>query len=433
MPATQACNFIRQAALGLQHAHERGMVHRDLKPQNLMVSRQGVVKILDFGLARVAQEQERPDQSLPIEPRAELTQVGAVMGTPDYMAPEQTRGAHDVDIRADIYSLGCTLYFLLKGTAPFPRGSKTQKMRAQVEESADALVEDSGFPPDVAAIIRKMMAKNPANRYQTPAEVAKALLDVTRSAANIEPPTLPVADVVEVVEPKRKRQRALRVPGKRGLVIAGIGAALIAVALLGALLPWRSLVGTPAAKLPVLFVLPESYYDADYSPVREVLERDGKYQVKVAASASQCLAVNFKGDPVGPSVTADFVLKPGALKAGDFAAVIVPGGQVFKYKDTGHPEHGIVKTFLEDMARQKKCVGGICHGLMVLRGTGMLQGKLICTPPRAGPALRTFLEEGGAKLSERSVQTDGWLVTGSHSDDAVPFAQAVIRVLHAPR
>jgi serine/threonine-protein kinase len=107
LPVAQACHFVRQAALGLQHAHEQGMVHRDLKPHNLMVTPKGQVKILDFGLARFATEQGGGGAS--------LTQSGAIMGTPDYIAPEQALDAHAADIRADIYSLGCTLYFLLSG------------------------------------------------------------------------------------------------------------------------------------------------------------------------------------------------------------------------------------------------------------------------------------------------------------------------------
>ena len=113
LPVVHACYFIYQAALGLQHAHERGMVHRDIKPANLIFAREGkkaVVKVLDFGLAKVTSEGQADSG---------LTREGQMLGTPDYIAPEQIRDAQSADIRADIYSLGCTFYYLLTGGPPF--------------------------------------------------------------------------------------------------------------------------------------------------------------------------------------------------------------------------------------------------------------------------------------------------------------------------
>src|SRR4029077_18601435 len=114
LPVANASNYVHQAALGLQHAHEHGMVHRDIKPGNLMLARQGnraVVKVLDFGLAKVSRE---------VPADGALTHEGQMLGTPDFIAPEQISDARRADIRADIYSLGCTLYYLLTGGPPFP-------------------------------------------------------------------------------------------------------------------------------------------------------------------------------------------------------------------------------------------------------------------------------------------------------------------------
>src|SRR5262249_39480336 len=140
LPVIQASDYARQACLGLQHAFERGMVHRDIKPQNLMLTPQGRIKILDFGLARFAREvapggeaRPPPRPSGPSPDPTALTQTGTVMGTPDYIAPEQVRDPHAADIRADIYSLGCTLYFLLSGRVPFPGPSALDKLMAHNE------------------------------------------------------------------------------------------------------------------------------------------------------------------------------------------------------------------------------------------------------------------------------------------------------------
>jgi HEAT repeat protein len=179
---------VSQAALGLEHAHARGMVHRDIKPHNLMLTPAGQVKILDFGLARFAMESGSNDTSLSveIEPAApdhtaiRLTHTGLVMGTPDYIAPEQARDSHLADIRSDIYSLGCTFYELLAGQAPFPDGNALHKVKGHLSRTPqplDTLRRDA--PIELVRIVERMMAKDPAHRYQTPTDVVAALAPFT--------------------------------------------------------------------------------------------------------------------------------------------------------------------------------------------------------------------------------------------------------------
>jgi len=169
LQAGQACDYARQAALGLQHAHERGLVHRDVKPANLLVTADAsTVKLLDLGLARLHAADD-------VE-RSALTQTGVVMGTADYMAPEQAIDSGKVDTRADVYSLGCTLYCLLAGTPPFPTGSMTQKLLWHQQRPPDPLeAKRPDLPAGLLAVVARMLAKNPADRYSTPGEAAQAL------------------------------------------------------------------------------------------------------------------------------------------------------------------------------------------------------------------------------------------------------------------
>lgn len=164
LPAAEACHCIRQAALALQHAHNKGMVHRDIKPHNLMRTADGQIKVLDFGLARFASEVRSAD----VEPAADdkggstVTSAGMMLGTADYMAPEQLRDPHSADIRADIFSLGRTLFYLLIGHLPSPEDTAMQQF-------------STSHPPVLNRVIGRMLDADPARRYQTPAEVASAL------------------------------------------------------------------------------------------------------------------------------------------------------------------------------------------------------------------------------------------------------------------
>jgi serine/threonine protein kinase len=249
LPVDQACEYIRQAALGLQHAFERGMVHRDIKPANLLVSRAvasdrrrssgliqrpldwnakhmraiarsesvrqypwGIVKILDMGLARCTD---------PFTGRASthLTQIGSVMGTPEFIAPEQARDSHTSDIRADLYSLGCTLYFLLTGHPPFPKGTLTEKLlQHQLDDPPPVgsarragLLAWQGptgpvevnegmvhVPAPVEELLRRLLSKRPQDRYQTPVELANALQAILLQLAD---GTLSSEDAPEHIAP----------------------------------------------------------------------------------------------------------------------------------------------------------------------------------------------------------------------------------------
>jgi WD40 repeat protein/serine/threonine protein kinase len=180
LPIADACELVRQAAVGLQHAHEHDLVHRDIKPSNLMLAPDGQLKILDLGLARLHTTGQQ-----------ELTSTGQMMGTLDYIAPEQTGDSHDVDIRADIFSLGATLYKLLTGVTPYsdPRYNTAVKRLAALANDPIPPVQDrrNDVPAELATVVSRMLAKDPDDRFGTPAEVAQALEPF---AAGAEPAAL---------------------------------------------------------------------------------------------------------------------------------------------------------------------------------------------------------------------------------------------------
>ena len=184
VPVGHGCSYVHQAALGLQHAHEEGLVHRDIKPGNLMLSHhknRAVIKLLDFGLSKASSEQPANEVGISFsiddyDSGSHLTCTGEMLGTPDFIAPEQIHNSQSADIRADIYSLGCTLHFLLAGKPPFPDMTLGRVLRAHRSQIPSRLDEiRTEVPSDLADLVAKMMAKDPAERFGEPADVADAL------------------------------------------------------------------------------------------------------------------------------------------------------------------------------------------------------------------------------------------------------------------
>jgi serine/threonine protein kinase len=210
-----ACEIIRQAAVGLQHAFEHGLVHRDIKPANLMLTPAGVVKVLDLGLARWFNEVPHPSDAGP---------AGYVVGTAEYMAPEQARGTAAVDTRGDIYSLGCTLFELLTGHPPFSGPqyrTVVQKLAAHVRTPVPDIREER---PEVPSLLERLqlrlLAKEPGERFATPKDVAAALAPFTEGAdlpgllaspiiepgSGFEPTAAPTCELEPVLTPTPESQ-----------------------------------------------------------------------------------------------------------------------------------------------------------------------------------------------------------------------------------
>lgn len=192
-----ACDYVKQVADGLQHAHAKGMVHRDIKPHNLMANSSGQIKVLDFGLATFAisasevSGEGASESSNRHDRLSDVTTLGTMMGTPDFISPEQAGDCRSADIRSDIYSLGCTFYYLLTGRPPFNAGTAIERVKAHAKvEPKPIEAIRSDIPPTLADIVRQMMAKDPTARYSTPAEVADALIPFTTEGQRTQPQPL---------------------------------------------------------------------------------------------------------------------------------------------------------------------------------------------------------------------------------------------------
>ncbi|MEJ7636703.1 MAG: serine/threonine-protein kinase [Singulisphaera sp.] len=168
-PVGEAINYTLQIANALVHANERGVVHRDVKPSNIIITPFGRAKLVDMGLARRF-ERDGDDG---------LTQSGMTLGTFDYISPEQARDPRNVDVRSDLYSLGCTLFYLLTGRPPFPEGTVLQKLLHHQEDTPpDVRALNPKVPANLASIVEKLMAKDRDRRYQTPEQLVRDLLIV---------------------------------------------------------------------------------------------------------------------------------------------------------------------------------------------------------------------------------------------------------------
>ncbi len=195
----QAMDYLSQTVSALAHAHAHGIVHRDIKPENLVLETSGRIKLLDLGLARLSELEDRL-----------LTVYDTMLGTVDYIAPEQAENSHDVDARADIYSLGCTLYFMLAGHPPFPTGTPAQRLMFHLLKQPTRLstLRDD-IPASLEAILMKTMAKSPSERFQTAEELAAALDECVDVLAGRTPKAKTLATPA-VAAPARKGPAANR-------------------------------------------------------------------------------------------------------------------------------------------------------------------------------------------------------------------------------
>lgn len=418
LPIDKATDIVGQVAEGLQHAFEHGMVHRDIKPQNLMLDETGRVRILDFGLARFVREEL--SEALSNAASVGITAEHRTLGTPDYIAPEQASDARTSDIRSDIYSLGCTLYFLLTGQPPFPDGTAMEKMSSHLHVRPTPLTDlRDDVPADLAGLVDRMMVKSPDERFQTPSELLTAIGGIESGTGN------PSRSESLHEAPASKFTAANRTP-RRVLILAGLCGVLAIAGF--AVWPTGSgpegrQAGSPAGDMPprVLFVLPNSLAFPDYTPVRAVLLQRG---VNIETAAFRPTVVS-NGVDDQPPFDVDYLL--GDVDPARFDAVIFVGGDMNDLTNEGDG-YSDVKRIAERVKQQQGVLAAICLGLTVLSDADQLSGHEV--------VFSTFIEhefnlERATAINEL-VHTDGRLVTAEGPEVASEFGEAILAALGVP-
>jgi eukaryotic-like serine/threonine-protein kinase len=474
LPVATACHVVRLVALGLQHAHSKGMVHRDIKPQNVMVNRKGLVKVLDFGLARLATDGELPTDatSNATQPQnVAVTGTNMVLGTPDYLSPEQGRSTRDVDHRSDIYSLGCLFYFALVGRPPFASAKtafdKVLAHAAETPEPVKSFRDD--VPDEVVSILLRMMAKDPSERFATAQEVAAALLPFTKSSIATTNPSglvaIPIMDAIpladfEVIDetpsvesetmietpPPRRSKRVKRKSPRNWRAIAGFGTLAAGVLLAIAVATGRrddpskesskdsnpvAAIERKAAAAPgaprILYALPKrGLVLDDYLLSRERFVELGAIVTTAARTRGPCGYMGLS-DAKPPEAELAFA----EVRPEDYDAIVVPGLQINEFVDDGTRRE--VERIVNGARSADKVVGGIGLGQIPLMNLDVLNGKTAAMIEFRGKEDRVRQRQDDLANVTRDrwkrVVTDGKVVTATAARDGRTFAEAVLAAI----
>jgi urea transport system substrate-binding protein len=323
LPVAEACELIRQAAVGLEYVHSQSLVHRDIKPHNLLVSHAGQVKILDLGMATL--------KTGPKSSEEELTGEKQFLGTVDFAAPEQWESSRDVDIRADIYSLGCSFYYLLAGESPFPNKRYTslmQQMWAHSQAPLPPIREmRPDVPEDIAAILMRMLAKNRDERFARPDEVAKALAPYTEDCnlaefvATARRTTTSKLDLSSVSSMRGSKGSGVPVApardSRRAVLIGGmaVGGVLLAALLAIAFIPWRNRGDNASGAGPSAPPAPAPIAPPGREPIK----------IGVLHSRTGTMAISERGVINATLLAVDEINKEGGLLGRPIEAIVMDG------------------------------------------------------------------------------------------------------------
>jgi serine/threonine protein kinase len=434
-PATvaQAFDWIRQAASALDHAHQLGLTHRDIKPANLMITTNGTLKILDFGLSRLDSATWIATGNLRVE-KSSATLPDMFLGTPGYVSPEQIANASQADIRSDIYSLGCTLYFLLTGRSPFTRDSVVQTLHAQQTEALPEVSKlRKNIPQKLVDILNRMTAKDPEDRIATPGELLLALQEVeiksdhagtsSRVESTQDTHRSFLTHVALEETPKYSVSATKRMTNQRRRKLISIGSAILTAILVSGILlssianPWQS---TPKANLLVLMPSNGLSYDDYYSLVEAAESANVKLDF---ASSKPGVAKWYEGYGIG-TVSASLVVGPD-LKTVQYDGIVFLGCDTNEFLPgsfVGRQVNRIVYEFYQ----HEKLLIAVGAGQRVLGKHGLLKGVRIAKCP---PLHTEQVRFAGAILTENALEQDGNIITASMTRDATKLVERILSVL----
>ncbi len=450
LPVKHACNFIWQTAHGLNHAHEHQMVHRDIKPANLMRTPRGVIKILDFGLARVTD----------IDENSAITTTGIMMGTADYIAPEQARDAKTADIRSDLYSLGCTFYFLLTGEPPFRAETKVDKIMAHCStEFPNVANMRDDIPEEVSRIISKLTAKDPDERYQTPRELIDDLAPLgkpkpeTQTTIESGNPRLasdepaetslgsktdaPVPAVGTIADTTTGNLR----PAVWKPVALFVGSLCMLIPLVWFLLATLlnkneddhgSKTGPAQKQLKVLLVMSsKNFWFSDYEPLARVLSEN---DVSLIVTADRAGTANFNPLPLdkAPNKRAVEIEKSVTQLVAEkiydeVDAVVFIGTDTLEFR--GQDQVGqSVRQLLNEMRKQGKWITSVGKGSEVPLEYGLYNDIEVCESQYIDDRAR---QNSKAVMVQQRVHVveNSKVLTCSMWDDAEAFAKKLVEIL----
>lgn len=443
MPTAIAAQVGFEIAEGLKYAHAQGMIHRDIKPQNVMLLPDHSVKITDFGLAKFVLESTEDKQG-------SLTIEGETFGTPDYIAPEQIRDSSSADARSDIYSLGCTLYFMLTGRPPFLESSIGEKLAGHLEKAPDSLGQlRPDIPVGLVAAVERMMNKDSSQRFENHGQVMSVLAPFAKqvdqyasageagfaAAASIAETSLDLEPPTQVFKGPNSGGRPFRL-GHR--VVFG-AFALVTLLMISGILPiLLGVFSTDNQPVKIAMVVPSE--EAWYPEIKAFQEFfNSKPGVVVEIIAEKRGQVRFNRQFEDANLENGSIQKVLAeVLPEDFDGVVFTGswnGETpystrYAFDERLNQE---ARQFMEAMLRDNKPVGSICTGTAVLAKAGILRGKHVASCRYLCDELKAESEgiwsevPDNDRLSETVV--DGLIVTGGSSVNCAEVAKEMLEII----
>ena len=449
----EAALITTEIAKGLKYASQQGMIHRDIKPQNIMVLADQSVKITDFGLAKFMMAKSNDDDGA-------LTVEGEVFGTPDYMAPEQIRDSGEADSRSDIYSLGCSLYFMLSGRPPFTVSSIGEKLAGHLEREPDKIsVLCPALPEKMVALLERMMNKDVDTRCQSYDEIIEALIPFC-AAESMDPqfaaktevkprgllPVNPTAEPLvsaSIAKPSLKFLRRIAIAGG---ALFGFGGILLATGIVPN--PFANVQPVPVrtGNLKIAIVIPakKAYYP-EIQGLDQALKQHSNVEFEfIAETVGRVSYSSFDQETQGPGFL-NIERSLGEISTSEIDGIVFTGGWDNEKKSPASTRYAFdkslneqAKIFINQLLQEQKPVASICGGTVVLAYAGVIRGKRVANCKHIADEIKassgaiwtpTLLKQDKHAI----VVQDGLFVTGGNWINADEIIEKVLSLARASR